>query len=121
LPQAPGERIFAATNSIAHYVFGIAGIVGGAVAAATASGSPTWIPVAAGITAAIGSGLATFFKFEDKARRRFVQERRYKSVVEHATNEHSRLLAEEVPPAEAARALADIQERLDKVRAAAQP
>ena len=114
------ERVFATTNSVAHYVCGAAGVVGGAVAAATASSEPTWIPVAAGISAAIGSGLATIFKFEEKGRRRFGQERRYKSFIEHAENEYARLAALNGSPAEVGAALADLQSRLDKVRGASE-
>jgi hypothetical protein len=115
------ERLFAASNSVAHYLCGIAGVVGGAVAAATASSSPTWVPVVAGITAAVGSGLLTLFKFEEKGRRRFIQERRYKSYVEHAQNEHARLGAESTPAADAAKVLSDLQTRLDELRRAAEP
>jgi hypothetical protein len=115
------ERLFAASNSIAHYVCGIAGVVGGAAAAATASSEPTWIPVAAGITAAVGSGLLTLFRFDEKARRRFVQERRYKSLFEHTQNERARLRSNDASPDEVSDVLADLQKRLDELRNTAQP
>jgi hypothetical protein len=113
------ERGFAASNSIAHYVCGGAGVVGGALAALTASGGSTSVTVVAGGVAAIGSGLLTAFKFDDKARKRFRQERRYKSVVDHAKNEYLRV--QRLDDEEAVQAIEELQKRLDDVRKSAEP
>ena len=109
------ERRAALSSSIAHYVFGFAGIMGGAVAAATASAQPGWIPVVGGVVAAISSGVLTAFKFEEKARRRYRKERRYRSVIERACNTYARLDGTADIQA-AAQALEDLQNLLEQVR-----
>src|SRR2546422_10500441 len=84
---------YATSNSLAHYLFGIMGIAGGAVAAATASGSPTWIPVVAGACAAVGSGLSTLFRFETRSKGHEENRALFLPVADYAENELARLRA----------------------------
>jgi len=79
------------------------------------------VTVVAGSVAAIGSGLLTAFKFDDKARRRFAQERRYKSVVDDAKNAYARLSGRDPVPDEAAPELERLQRILDEIRNSAEP
>lgn len=76
--------------SLAHYLFGVMGIAGGAVAAATASGSPKWIPVVAGACAAAGSGLSTVFGFETRSKGHEKNRLLFLPVAEYAENQLTR-------------------------------
>src|SRR5204863_562957 len=107
---------YATSNSIAHYLFGVIGIAGGAVAAATASGSPKWIPVVAGACAAVGSGLTTVFGFEGRSRGHEKNRLLFLPVAEHAQNELARVRATGADAAELGRTLDSVQAKLDEAR-----
>jgi hypothetical protein len=92
------------------------GIAGGAVAAATASGSPTWVPVLAGACAAVGSGLSTLFGFEGRSKGHEKNRVLLLPVAEYAENEFARLRATEADPPEAAKSLQTVQAKLDQAR-----
>jgi hypothetical protein len=114
--EARGAKVYATSNSIAHYLFGVMGVAGGAVAAATASGSPKWIPVVAGACAAVGSGLSTLFHFEARSKAHERNRLLFDPVAEYAENELARLRATGANPAEVSKSLEAVQAKLDKAR-----
>lgn len=107
---------YATSNSVAHYLFGAMGIAGGAVAAATASGSPTWIPVVAGACAAVGSGLSTLFGFEARSKGHEKNRLLFLPVAECAENELERVRATGADATEIAKTLDAVQSKLDDAR-----
>lgn len=114
--EARWAAIYATSNSVAHYLFGVMGIAGGAIAAATASSSPTWVPVVAGACAAVGSGLSTLFGFEARSKGHEQNRLLFLSVAEYAENELARVRATEVAPAEVVTSLEAVQAKLNEAR-----
>lgn len=92
------------------------GIAGGAIAAATASGSPKWIPVVAGACAAVRSGLSTLCHFEARSKGHETNRLLFVPVAEYAQNELARVGAAGAEPDEAAKSLEAVQARLDEAR-----
>ena len=99
----------------AHHVCGVAGIIGGALAATAAGGGwPTWVAVLGGVLAAVGSGVATVFNYERRSGLHWERAAELQSVADLAQNERARL----GPDArdDAANALTKVQARLDAAR-----
>jgi hypothetical protein len=114
--EARTEDRFGDLNGLAHYVFGIVGVVGGATAAALAGdGDSTWI-VVAGIAAAAGSGAITLFSFKHQSALHYQAAAALQSVADHAENEYARLSHDSNARSSAPAVLADVQKRLDSAR-----
>src|SRR3954471_14207890 len=88
--EADSERDQAKWTSRGHWIFGAIGLAGSAVAAATASSGPGWIPVVAGAFGALGSGLAAFFHFDGRAAAHERNSWKLRSVAEYAHNRLAR-------------------------------
>jgi hypothetical protein len=102
----------------AFYVFGFMGLAGGAIAAATAAaeGVPTWIPVAAGVLAAVGGGASAGFRLETRAHRHALAAANLKAVADMAANEHAKITATGGTANDAISALCNVQRCLDAAR-----
>jgi hypothetical protein len=106
----------ATTNSLAHYVFGFMGVAGGAIAAATASDGPTWIPIVAGVCAAIGSALSTLFRFEGRAKGHEKNRLLFRPVADYAASELALAQANNETPNQIGDRVAAVQAKLNDAR-----
>jgi len=103
---ARGEDALGHLSGLAHYVFGLVGIAGGAIAAATAGDSS----VLAGVLAAVGSGGVTFFSFERRSAALWARAAAFQRVADIAEN---RLACSGQDTYEA---LNEVQDLLDRAR-----
>ena len=111
------ERVQALSNSTAHYLCVIGGVVGGALAAAAASaGWAAEISIVGGICAAIGSGLPPVLHFEQRAKGHDGNYLTFKPVSDAGKNQVASLRNSDPDDSTVATALKELQQRIDTAR-----